>query len=335
MNWMSIAWPMVAGACLTLGLINLGIGLAHPPRAARLLFFLSASAAAVFGGLELALMRTVTIADSWLVLHWGNVAFAVLVVSLTAFIWVFFGTGNKWLVRSVTALYAVASVVDFLPESSVTYLEITGLRTVQTFGGATFNVIEGVPNPWNAFAYLAALMFLVFVADASVRLWRHGGRRRAAVVGGSVTFFLLAAFVNSALVETGVVRTPYLISWSYLAILVAMAYELTIDVFAAAKLPHQLQEWQRRMDLASAAAGLGMWTWDIVRDQTWATSRARSLLGFSESDSLNLTRFMDALHPDDRDAVRNSIDSALRADRDYEVEFHRRADSADCGARTN
>ncbi len=321
MNWITIAWPMVAAACLTLGLINLAIGLAHPPRAARLLFFLSASAAAVFGSLELALMRADTVAGAWPLLHWGNVAFAVLVVSLTAFIWVFFGTGNKWLALSVPALYAVALVVEFLPGSSVTYREITGLRTVQTFGSATFNVIEGVPNPWNAFAYLAVLMFLVFVADASWRLSRRGGRRRAAVVGGSVTFFLLASVVNSALVETGVVRTPYLISWSYLAILLAMAYELMVDVFAAAKLAHQLQEGERRMDLASAAADLGMWTWDIIRDQTWATSRARSLLGFSGSENLSLQRFMSALHPDDRDAMRHAIDNALNADRDYEVEF--------------
>ena len=42
MNWLPIAWPMVAGACLTLGLIELRIGLTQPPRAARLLFALSA-----------------------------------------------------------------------------------------------------------------------------------------------------------------------------------------------------------------------------------------------------------------------------------------------------
>jgi hypothetical protein len=42
MNWMTITWPMVAAACLTLGLIELGIGIAQRPRAPRLLFALSA-----------------------------------------------------------------------------------------------------------------------------------------------------------------------------------------------------------------------------------------------------------------------------------------------------
>lgn len=321
MNWISIAWPMVAAACLTLGLINLGIGLAQPPRAARLLFSLSALAAAVFSGLELALMRADTVADCWPLLHWMNVAAGVLIASLAAFIWVFFGTGNKWLALAGPGLYAVALVVDFVPGSSMTYQKITDLRTVETFAGATFTVVEGVPNPWNAFAYLGVLMLLVFTVDASVRLWRRGGHQRAAVVGGGLSFCILAAGAHTGLVETGIVRTPYLVSWTYLAILVAMGYELTADVFAAAKLAHQLQEGERRMDLAAAAASLGLWTWDIISDQIWATGRARSLFGFSDSESLSLPRFMSALHPDDRDAVRRAIESSLSAEGDYEVEY--------------
>lgn len=321
MNWISIAWPMVAAACLTLGFINLAIGLASPPRAARSLFFLSAVSAALFCGAELALMRADTVADTWRLLHWANVAVALLVVSLTAFIWVFFGTGNRWLALPVPVLFATALVMDFVPGPSVIYREITDLRTVRTFGGATFQVIDGVPNPWNALAYVGVLLFIVFVVDASVRLWRRGARRRAAIVGGSVTFFLLVGGVHTGLMETGVLRTPYLISWSYLAILLAMAYELTRDVFAAAKLSEQLEEGQRRMDLASAAASLGMWTWDALRDQIWATDRARSLLGAPDSDPLNLAGFMGALHPADRDALRRSIDGTLDANRDYEGEL--------------
>ena len=58
MNWITIAWPMVAGACLTLGLIELRVGLAQPGRAARLVFAVSAFAVASVSGFELALMRT-------------------------------------------------------------------------------------------------------------------------------------------------------------------------------------------------------------------------------------------------------------------------------------
>ena len=52
-------------ACLTLGFIELGIGLAQPPRAARLLFAVSAFTVACIAGLELALMRTDVLAEWW------------------------------------------------------------------------------------------------------------------------------------------------------------------------------------------------------------------------------------------------------------------------------
>jgi signal transduction histidine kinase len=308
---MTIAWPMVAATCLTLGLIELRVGLARPPDAARLLFSLSAFAVAALCGIELAMMRANTPAEFQDLLRALDVAAGVTIASLTAFIWVYFRSGNKWLALAGPCLYGAALVFDFIPGSSLGYLELTGLRTVETFGGASYRVLEGVPNPWNILTYLGVLMMLVFVVDASVRLWRRGGRRRAAIVGAGVAFWAVAAGAHSALIEIGVLQMPYLVSFAYLGILLAMSYELSTDVSAAAQFARQLQESERRMDLASAAAGLGMWTWDLARDEIWATSRARTLFGFSDSERINRARFNDAVHPEDRDLVRIAIDTSL------------------------
>jgi two-component system, LuxR family, sensor kinase FixL len=321
MNWITVTWLLVAGAILTLGLIELCIGLAHPPRAARLMFSLSAFAMALECGNELALMRADTIASAAALLRWGDFEVGAIFVSLTAFIWTYLGTGRKWLALACPILYAVSLAADLVPGGGMTYQSITGLRTVETFGGVTFNVIEGVPNPWEAFAYLSALALAVFVVDASVRLWRRGGRRRAIVIGGSVTFFTLVGSVHSALVEANIVSTPYLFSWAYLAILIAMASELNVDVLASARIAAELRESERRMELASAAGKLGMWVWDIVHDTMWATSQARLLLGFSESEMLNQEKFTNALHPDDRELRRHALQSALAIGNEYEVQY--------------
>ena len=95
MNWMNITWPMVAAACLTLGLIELGIGLAQRPRAPRLLFALSAFTVACVAALELALMRTDVLADWWVLMRLLDIAVGVMLVSLTAFIWTYFGNGRN------------------------------------------------------------------------------------------------------------------------------------------------------------------------------------------------------------------------------------------------
>jgi two-component system, LuxR family, sensor kinase FixL len=312
---------MICAATLTLGLIELHIGLAQPPRAARLLFSFSAFAMAIQCWVELAIMRTDTIATADALLRFGNAVIGTIFVSLTAFIWVYFGTGRKWLALACPILYAVGETADLLPGSGMTYIPITGLRTVETFGGASFHVIEGVPNPWNAFVYLAALALVIFVVDASIRLWRRGGRRRALVIGGSVALFTVTSTVHSAFVEAGMLKMPYLFSCAYLAILVAMASELNADVLAAAHLAVELKESERRMELASNAGNLGMWTWDILHDSVWATNRARSMLGFSELEALTLEKLTNALHPDDRELRRRALQNAIQTDNAYEVQY--------------
>ncbi len=127
---------------------------------------------------------------------------------------------------------------------NLNYKEITGLRHLTTLGGETISVAEGVPNPWTKLGELSSLLLLMFVADASVALWRRGDRaqrRRALVVGGSTTFCILAAAGNSALLHAGLIHTPYLISFPFLAVVAAMGYELSSDVLRAALLTRQLQ----------------------------------------------------------------------------------------------
>ena len=103
-----------------------------------------------------------------------------------------------------------------------------------------------------------------FVVDASFTLWRRGARRRAAVVGGTITFFCLVGGVQAALVDAGIMRTPYLLSFAYLAILIAMGIELSNDVLSAAQLAPDLRESEARMTLAAEAAGFGVWMWSIA-----------------------------------------------------------------------
>jgi two-component system, LuxR family, sensor kinase FixL len=321
MTWIDFLWPMVTGACLTLALINLRLGFAGPRRAAHLCFALSAFAVAFISGVELALMHADSPARYAAVLFWGDISTGAILASLTAFIWVFFGTGNMWLALAGPGLHAVGLLSYPVRGVSPAYLEITGLRTMETFGGANYQVAVGVPNPWNAVNYSAVLLVLVFVVDASVRLWRRGTRRRVIVVGGSLTFFLLAAGLHSALVEEGIVRTPYLISWFYLGILLAMGHELTVDVFAAAELSRQLRESEGRMSLAAESANLGLWVWDIARDEVWGTPRFRSMLGFLDGEHITFAVFRERVHPDDRASMERNVRGAVEKDLPYDMQY--------------
>jgi two-component system, LuxR family, sensor kinase FixL len=168
-----------------------------------------------------------------------------------------------------------------------------------------------------ALTSIAAL--LAFVLDSSIVLWGNGQRRRAAVVGGGLVLFLVVGRVYGLLVESGVAKTPYFFGFTYLGVLLAMGRELGNEVMRASKLAEQLRESECRMELAARAAALGFWTWDVARDEIWATHSARSLFGFGPSERINLMRFLDAQHRDDRDAVKQAIEKALKGGFEYEA----------------
>ena len=97
MTWITIAYPMAIGACVTMAMIHLLTGLRRRPGAAHLLFSLNAFVVAVYACFELALACAESPAQYLALLRWMDIMGARQVVSLAAFVWVFLGTGRKWL----------------------------------------------------------------------------------------------------------------------------------------------------------------------------------------------------------------------------------------------
>jgi two-component system sensor kinase FixL len=82
-----------------------------------------------------------------------------------------------------------------------------------------------------------------------------------------------------------------------------------------------LRESEQHMALAASAAELAMWMWDIPRDEVWVTDKGRALFGFAQSEKINLERFLDTIHPEDRDRVRQAVADAVSGTGEYESEF--------------
>lgn len=78
---------------------------------------------------------------------------------------------------------------------------------------------------------------------------------------------------------------------------------------------------EERLNLAVVAAGLGMWFWDLEADTQEWTDRCREIFGIPADGSVNYERFIEALHPDDRDRTNKAVEEALANKTEYSVEY--------------
>lgn len=319
MSWVDLLWSMVSAVFLTLAVIQGLTWLRARDAWENLLFALAAAAAAVLAVLELKLVHASSPALYGEILRWMHVAAGVLMVAVAWFIHRYLGGRRTWLAWSVTALRVAILIPNFLVYPNATFSEITQLNQIQ-FLGETFSVPVGQENPWRVLTQLSVVLFLWLTIDASRLAWKRGLRRRALVIGGATLLAVVMSAVCSRLMLAGMLPAP-LISFSFLILVVAMAYELSGDLVRTARLSNELRVSQERMRLAASAANLGLWEWDVVKDDIWATEAGLARVGATESERVTLDRFLQTVHPDDREHTRQAVHSALEHGDDFQMEY--------------
>ena len=326
MSWITIVWSMNAAACLTLAAIYLVVWSKQRQGSANLVFSISAVAAAAIAGFELAMMHAGTVEQYEALIRWIHVPVWVLTIAFVAFVRLYLHAGRPWLAWSICGLRTLVLLLNFILTPNLNFRRITGLRHF-SWGGEMISVPFGIANPWGLLSSLSLLLLLIFFVDAAITVWRRGDRRRALVLGGSMIFGAILAW-HVPLVIWGIIDVPFFLCFAYSGVVAAMAYELSYDLLHAAQLARQLQaseadlrETQKRMELAASAAELGMWMWDIVRDEVWITDKGRTLFGFAPSEKVDFDRFRSRVHPEDRESLLKALETSLRTGADYRSEY--------------
>ena len=326
MSWITIVWSMNAAACLTLAGISLVVWCKQRESWVHLVFSASAVAAAAIAAFELAMMHCETVGQYEALVRWIHVPTWVLIVSFVSFVRLYLHAGRPWLAWTICGLRTVVLILNFIFTPNLNFRQITGLHHF-SWGGEIISVPFGIANPWGLLSSVSLVLLLIFFVDATITVWRRGDRRRALFVGGSMIFGAILAW-HVPLVIWGIIEVPFFLCFAYSGIVAAMAYELSNDMAQAADVARQLQtseinlrETQERMELAASAAELGMWMWDIARDEIWITDKGRALFGFAPSEKLDFDRFRSVLHPEDRESVLQAVENTLRTGAEYEAEY--------------
>jgi len=101
--------------------------------------------------------------------------------------------------------------------------------------------------------------------------------------------------------------------------------ELLAQVFANAivrkRADYELQESERRLKLATEAAGAGLWIMNMDTGDVWVSEKTRALFRFSPHEKVTYERFFTVIHPDDHESVRQAVDRALQSGENLVTEY--------------
>ena len=106
-----------------------------------------------------------------------------------------------------------------------------------------------------------------------------------------------------------------------IAIQGAMIGNLLLNRSRRRRAEADLRDSEERMSLAARATNLGFWMWDIARDEVWISPERRSFFAREKTERITLKRFIDTIHPDDRESTRRAFDRALEHSDDYVAEY--------------
>jgi len=298
---------MMAGVCLTLSLLHGWIWFRQRRSSlSHLLFALAALGAAGNALIEQVYLHADSIDQFSQLYRAQNDVIALLLLSLVWFVYLDFGTARRWLAIAISGAWGVVLILNLTSPFSVVFETISELRQVVLPWGETYVLPIGELNPWKYIADGASLLILVFFADASMRLWRKGGRRRAAVVGGSLVFFIVAAGAHTPLVDAGIVLTPPIISFTFLAIIVAISSELVTEVIRSSLLTKEIAASERRWRLLLENVQLLVIEIDNAGMITYVNPQIVAVTGYERNEVIG-KRLTDLLPVDLREESYNAF----------------------------
>jgi two-component sensor histidine kinase len=102
---------------------------------------------------------------------------------------------------------------------------------------------------------------------------------------------------------------------------------IVLDVTATRAEEAKRAEAERRLELATRAAGIGIWHWDVVTGEFYYSPRARAIYGFNPDDTITYDALQRRTHPDDyakiEPALASALDPAIRERQSYRYRITR------------
>lgn len=99
--------------------------------------------------------------------------------------------------------------------------------------------------------------------------------------------------------------------------------EILVSALTYKQTGQALRESEARLELAAESAGVGLWALDVATGGFWMTARTRTMFGFPPDEEIDFERFLEVVHPEDREplrrVVRQTAESLENARAEYRI----------------
>lgn len=327
MNWLVALWLVIASMCVTLAVIHVHVWLRQRKALGNAAFAVLALSVVGMGYCEMRMLHAQTTQEFARFLWWYQVPVWSGLVASIVFVRVYLHAGPAWLGWAAIGLRTLALMLNFFMTPSIQFREITALDSVTVYGD-TLRIAQGAPNPWLAVAHLSLVALIAFIAGAIRDLWRRGQRRRAVTIGGSLIVFVTAGTTSAVIGFWGLAKWPVFASLLFLPIVLAMAFELGLDLIEAARVAaelavkrDELRQSEEQASLAADAANAGLWSIDRGSGRVWATPRALAMFGLAPTRAAHVDDVLAAIHAEDRTRVAAFVARAVPQEARDTIEY--------------
>ena len=97
--------------------------------------------------------------------------------------------------------------------------------------------------------------------------------------------------------------------------------EIFVNALERKKAERALRESEERLSLATASAEMGIWIMETGSGSVWVTDKLRELFCFAPDEELTFGRFLEVIHSDDRELVREAIRGSIENRKHLSIEY--------------
>jgi signal transduction histidine kinase len=260
MTFVTLIWAVGAASTLTFTLLYGLVWLTDTRRLENLMFCFTVVGFVGLAGVELGMMHAASAAEYERWAYWYHLPLFVGMTAQVLFVRYYLRSGRDWLLWTVILTRLGVLVANFLLEPSFNFERINSIAHVSFLGEQVTVIGSAAVRSWQWLPLLNCVLFVAYIADAALTLWRRGGaeaRQRALVVGvGFVVPLALAVALTQGAV-LGIGRLPILGAPSFLLTAAVMAVELSRQLLLGRRAREEAAELRSELARVGRITALG------------------------------------------------------------------------------